>query len=193
MKKILVALAVAAFASSAFAAVSGSKHDFTGSSGYSTGLPSRCQYCHIPHHAQVWANTALWALPQYTGTLTFYSSGITSIDIKESQTCLSCHGDGATATSQLNAALPASARIANDGLANDHPIGNTFTPGSTRGIVNANIILAYSTFAQATASVLECAGCHNPHNSRTYPGRKLLAAPPPFDGTGDFCGQCHTR
>ena len=80
MKKILVALAIAAYASTSFAAVENSKHDFNANATYSVGLASRCQYCHVPHAAKTWANVALWATDAATGgTFEYYSNTDTKV------------------------------------------------------------------------------------------------------------------
>ncbi len=197
MKKILVALAIATFASSAFATVAGSKHDFFASSTYGTGKPSRCVYCHVPRNAQSWTNAALWALPQTNlSALTFYSTGTTTLSMEMSVTCLSCHADGAIATSGLKVDIDtvnANVVLGPD-FRNDHPIGTDagFTPGTTRGFAAGPITLGYTTLANGVATTVECATCHNPHNSNIIPGSKLVNVPN-GNASGDFCGACHTR
>jgi predicted CXXCH cytochrome family protein len=197
MKKILVALALAAFASSSFAAVENSAHDFDFGGTYGTGLASRCMYCHVPHAAQTWgAGTALWALPDPGLSLTLYSNAKyqpTDVDARGTMTCLTCHADGTTAQTGLAVTVVGTAADLTTDLSNDHPVGNTviFNPGGS-GMKPSPIILGFTTYTNGGNYEMECATCHNPHNSRTIPGRKLLSASTAAAGT-DFCNFCHTR
>jgi len=202
MKKILVALAIAAYASTSFATVENSKHDFNASTTYSVGLASRCQYCHVPHAAKTWANVALWATNAATGgTFEYYSNAdtkVTSVDVAASQTCLACHADGTIATTGLAAVVAASANVGFD-LRNDHPIGAeiTMTPGSG-GMKDPLVIGRHTVVAGDT---VECAVCHSVHglSSYTIETRKLLYGPgnsgvaTGWPASTDFCGVCHTR
>lgn len=197
MKKILVALALAAFASASYAAVAGSAHDFNAGS-YANGKSSSCAYCHVPHAAKTWANVALWATnAASTATdFTLYSNNkykATALDIKGSQTCLACHADGQTATTGLGAAVETTSPL-NVGydLRNDHPIGTgvNLTPGTSA--FKAPIYMGYQTYTSGGTYEMKCATCHNPHNSRTIAGSKLLYADQ-SGATTDFCMICHTR
>jgi hypothetical protein len=209
MKKILVALALAAFASTGYAAVENSKHDFNFSTTYSTNKASRCQYCHVPHNAADWAETGLWATEQFTGSLTLYS-GITSIDLAKSQTCLACHADASVAPVDLAgnnvlAAPVADSAIVGDDLTDDHPIGaeTLITPGSN-GMKNptGGLKIGRQTMDPAVPESLrtvECSLCHSVHGLSDYTinGRKLLYGPGSTPGghanNTDFCNICHTR
>jgi hypothetical protein len=199
MKKILVALAIAAFASTSFATVENSKHDFNFSSTYSSNKASRCVYCHVPHNAQEWANVALWATGQATGTFDLYSNSdykVTSVAVAESQTCLACHADGTTATTGLAANVAASANVGYN-LRNDHPIGAEVVIG-TSGMKSPIVLGRHSP---VVGDSVECATCHSVHglSSYTIQGRKLLYGPGDSGNTAghpstvDFCGLCHTR
>jgi hypothetical protein len=201
MKKILVALAIAAFASTSYAVVENSAHDFNASATYGVAKASRCVYCHVPHAAQTWANTALWATGQATGTFDYYSAEglvVTGISVKESQTCLACHADGTTATTGLAAAITGAKNVEYN-LKNDHPIGTevVMTPGSG-GMKNPLVIGRHTIVGGET---VECATCHSVHglSGYTIEGRKLLYGPgnsglaSGWPSTTDFCNVCHTR
>jgi hypothetical protein len=213
MKKILVALALAAFASTGSALVENSKHDFNFSGTYKLGVDgkaSRCSYCHVPHNAATWAETGLWATQAGPAVTLF--SGITSIDAARSQTCLACHADAASPPLDLagNAVLGApvaDSAIVETDLTNDHPIGleTLITPG-TNGMKNptGGLKIGRATMDPATPSTLrtvECSLCHSVHGLSNYTiqGRKLLYGPgPSVDPAGwpvdtDFCNICHTR
>jgi hypothetical protein len=205
MKKILVAAALALFATASFAKVENSKHDFNYSSTYSQALASRCSYCHVPHAAKTWANVALWATNQASGgTFEFYSNTdykVTSVSVAESQTCLACHADGTIATTGLKAQVAASANVGFD-LRNDHPIGaEVALGGNTSASVLATVVIGRHTYSAADAGTVECAVCHSVHGTSSYTiqGRKLLYGSgnsgnaAGHASTTDFCAICHTR
>jgi hypothetical protein len=213
MKKILIALALAAFASTSYAAVENSKHDFNFQGSYSTSKASRCQYCHVPHHSATWADTALWAIsePDTSGYSLWTTVG--TLDPARSVTCLACHGDATTppleldgTTQVLGQAMATSAVLGPD-LTNDHPIGSAFMvePGA-HGIKDVpEIKIGRATITKATSSTwrsVECALCHSVHGQSTYTiaGKKLLYGPGNSGvATGwdpltvDFCNICHSR
>ena len=79
MKRILVAAAITLVASSAFAAISGSKHDLSsgGSNTYKGGSDQLCIYCHTPHNAQ--GNGALlWNRTNGAVAVTVYNKSVSS-------------------------------------------------------------------------------------------------------------------
>lgn len=205
MKKILLALAIAAFATPSFAKVFNSAHDFNNSTTYGMALASRCQYCHVPHAAKTWANTALWATNAASGgTFEFYSARkykVASIDTAESQTCLACHADGTTATTGLKTAVTGLKNVGFD-LRNDHPIGDkVIVGGNTNASLFATIVLGRNTFTAADPATVECSVCHSVHgqSSLTIQGRKLLYGAgnsgdtAGWASTTDFCAICHNR
>ena len=102
MKKALVALAIAALASTATADITGSKHDL--SAGWNALTPrataalSSCQFCHAPHSANTAAPydiAPLWNRKATTATYDVKAtlSGATPVlaAAGHSLTCLSCH------------------------------------------------------------------------------------------------------
>ena len=72
MKKFfaLTALLVLLASTSAFAVISGSSHDFSGS-GWTTEI---CAPCHTPHNAVVGGAGPLWSHSTAAGPWTMYSS-----------------------------------------------------------------------------------------------------------------------
>ncbi len=203
MKKILVALAIAAFASTSYAIVDNSAHDFNDSTTYGMALASRCQYCHVPHAAKTWANTALWATNEASGgTFEFYSNNdykVASVNVAESQTCLACHADGTTATTGLKANLTGAKNVGFD-LRNDHPIGNeVIIGGNTSAALASTVVIGRFTYSATNQGTVECATCHSVHglSSRTIQGRKLLYGEgnsgntAGWPSTTDFCAICH--
>lgn len=203
MKKILVALAMTLFATTSFAKVAGSKHDFNASS-YGTGKSSRCEYCHVAHNAKTWANVALWATDAAGGTFELYSSAkvkATAISVQKSQTCLACHADGTTAVTFLNQDVTGSVKLDND-LRNDHPIGTgVVLGGNTNASVFATVIIGRGSYSSAKQSTVECSVCHSVHglSGYTIETRKLLYGAGNSGNVNghpastDFCGICHDR
>ncbi len=206
MKKILVALAIAAFASTSFAKVQGTPHDFNASDTYTMNLASRCQYCHVPHAAQTWANVALWATGQALNAASFeyYSNKsykVTSVDVAKSQTCLACHADGTTATTGLKTDLVGVKNVEYN-LKNDHPIGNLVPIGAnTKASLRPIILIGRSSYDATHTATVECGTCHSVHGPSYYTiqTRKLLYGPGNSNdplghaSTTDFCGICHDR
>lgn len=113
MKKIILAVTLTLFATSAFAGIAGSKHDLSsggtnlikGAGTAGQGSDQLCIYCHVPHNASV-------AIPLWNRTATsfngnnsnlYVTSATLSTEAKASllnatsisMLCLSCH-DGAT-------------------------------------------------------------------------------------------------
>lgn len=186
MKKILVAIAIAACASSAYATISGSTHDMRTKGG----TKGACQYCHAPH---------LWTSPTgFTGnvaplwnrngpTVTTTRVGVTVSDI--TRACVSCH-DG---TTQLGAMVNnpdnsfsavVEKGVVGTAIGDDHPVDVAFPtagtgyqyPGAAYGITGAG-------------NMLRCTSCHDVHNE--------VSGATPFYvvdiATVDICAACHTK
>lgn len=167
MKKILVALALTAFAQAASAALAGSAHDLT----VGGGTLSACQYCHAPHNVNpadpslpLW-NRKMAPVANYTVKGPSYAPGFASL------TCLSCHdgagnlGDTYTGTQDLArgtigtyAPNPSQAGF-NLGvnISNDHPVGITYAAGAS--------FKAFPAGLKLYSSKVECATCHDPHGA----------------------------
>jgi predicted CXXCH cytochrome family protein len=196
MKKTLVALALAAFATTASATIAGGSHDMTTFGG---GL-SACQYCHAPH---------LFALPNVTGGplwnrnvpvagITPYTSttlaDATVTPGVNTQTCLSCHNGTTTMSAVVNGVDPtavgamsglnAGRFVTGLDLTNDHPVGVNYP--ATAEYVGAPGLPLYAT-------QVECGSCHDPHGAsdQAVGGAAFLRT-----GTvsaTDLCANCHIK
>jgi hypothetical protein len=194
MKKILVAFALAAVASTASASIAAGSHDLR-TAPYNGTLPA-CQYCHAPH-LWVTANESggpLWnrnitAAGAYTA---YTSTGFTSTVTLgvASRVCLSCH-DGSALLNSVNngsgtmAVTTIGAFGVGTDLRDDHPVGVVYTTGTYYADISAN-----SNVTLYSAQV-ECATCHDPHGtSDGAAGGTVFAR----WGTGvDLCAQCHLK
>jgi predicted CXXCH cytochrome family protein len=191
MKKVLVALALAAFATTASATIAGGWHDMTttGRPGY-TGTKGTCQYCHAPHlwvtsNISVGSEAPLWNRNNVTATYTAYSAG-TPQPGPRSLTCLSCH-DGA-AGNNVGAVnngpsenltvggltIQARANVGTN-LQNDHPVGVLLPGAGAYQVPTVNILIA---------GKVECASCHEPHSDASFFLRASAAT---------ICSDCHTK
>lgn len=209
MKKIL-AIAIALYASTAFANILNSKHDigvYTNGGGASV-----CYYCHVPHNSLNYGtDVPLWAKNNLGTAYTVYSGtlfGGPAVISNMTRACLSCH-DGTTDMAQtiagdLNGAsdvragtavTPAGgpnptanprANISTD-LQNDHPVGVTWVSNATNGLAAA----APATFP-LFSSRLECASCHEPHSNVVPSVASGLTKRFMRDPSADFCAACHT-
>lgn len=179
MKKILVAAAIALFASQASAVISGSSHDLTGRAGAVAGKPS-CGYCHAAHvftASDIGANTYLWNR-NVDSTVT---AGVQTL------TCLSCH-DGVTSifavnngTDGSNTQLTGNMNIGTD-LSNDHPVATTYVEGGSASLVAVTTATGNGARLFGTNQI-ECASCHDVHAGQNY---KFLF-------TGFQCTDCHNK
>ncbi len=216
MKKLILAAAMAFFASTASAAITGSSHDFSiGTYAATIGGGSACAYCHMPHNSPYTSATApgapLWARNiTYSATYTPYNSSVTGHQTPAttpnagSRVCLSCHdgtqamavvfqpsgvGTQSIATSgNTTQTMNAGGTMVGTDLSNDHPVSVTYsTTTATFGLTATPL----AVFNVAVGGTVECTSCHNAHNARNasnnYPNRQFMAA----TGANDFCGGCH--
>ncbi|PLX98657.1 MAG: cytochrome C [Desulfuromonas sp.] len=196
MKKFIVLTAALVFmSSSAFALIANSGHDFTG-----TFTNDICAPCHVPHNGTTGVGP-LWSHSSATATsFTMYSNATIDMTIAgspqaESLACLSCH-DGETnlddfigsATTGTTMTAGIAANLGTD-LSDDHPISITYDTAQDA---------AYNTIANATAdgivfycacsNQVECASCHDVHNS--FDVAPLLR----FSNAGsNMCLACHIK
>jgi cytochrome c553 len=188
MKKVLVlAAAVALFATPAMALISTTAHDLSAANNVSSTVTEICVFCHTPHGADTTVTLApLWnrttvnaAGTTYVGLDIQASYDLTSINQTDAPLCLSCH-DGATLMDALNnpansggtfaSAIAAGDAVLDTDLSNDHPIGFDFS------VINA-ADTGIKTLAAATASGAKfygasnnemwCSSCHDVHNDGT--------------------------
>jgi predicted CXXCH cytochrome family protein len=173
MKKILVValvIALTMIGATAFAAISGSKHDMTaaGTVGAWTGRHlSSCQFCHTPHNPTSQSVAPLWNrnTTAFSGTAySFWATTATVAPGAQTMTCLTCH-DGATSilaavnrqgqggaalvngtqagAGDVNASgvLGGTSNIGTN-LSNDHPVGVIFqATGAYAGVASPSTLL----------------------------------------------------
>jgi predicted CXXCH cytochrome family protein len=198
MKKTIIALAIAAFASTASALVGGSSHDMRTFNASAT--KGACQYCHAPHFwggtsstfagAPLWNRTAPDAadITNYTG-----DAGDDTTVSPVTRACLSCH-DGATdiGTGMINnpdialGAITADEGTVGLNLADDHPVGVAFP--TTGGEYVAPGAEFQPDMIGATQTV-GCSTCHDVHGGGASNFPAFLVADP----DDDFCANCHNK
>lgn len=162
---LAVALCAAFVASSAFAAVIGSRHDMTTGSGISGGTAGACSYCHIPHKAtgaKAWSGAA-------GGTLgTIGTIG---------QLCYDCHNSGGRLGTEITVVT-----------------ANPFATTPKHGLTVTNLPAAdnmagaglpYVT-SQITSGLIECSSCHDPHSTTAEPFLQASAT-----DLNTLCTKCH--
>lgn len=214
MKKsliLVVAVAMLLVATSAFATISGSKHDLTGVAILTNPISS-CQYCHTPHHASTVDTTLpLWNrnLPTASsftvyGATTSNATGVTLSGTTvhapgtHSLTCLSCH-DGVTEYGDLimggetGFGPMTGTNVIGEDLRTTHPVGVKYDTTLT-GLGQAGLGAVPTTtrlYATGGENRVECSSCHDPHsNDRTAGGdtspflRMLKST---------MCSKCHSQ
>jgi predicted CXXCH cytochrome family protein len=141
MKKALVALAMAALASTAMANIAGSKHDlhvgWNGLTPRGSAPLAACTYCHAPHSANtvapytvapLWNRKATAAIFDTKSTIAGTTPSLTQASAGHSLTCLTCH-DG---VSDVGATFASGDAYTTTG--NKIPVGGTAaSPGSNVG------------------------------------------------------------
>jgi predicted CXXCH cytochrome family protein len=210
--KRLLAILVGVIGLSAGAGtIIGSAHDFSGQA-WSPNAQS-CVACHAPHVAAVIADAPLWNHASSVATYTVYTSSTMNATVGQpgptSKLCLSCH-DGSIAVNSFGGVtgttlLTGGANIGTV-LTNDHPIGFTYdaalvtADGALAPITNTVIIGSGTkiksgptvTIASAMlyAGKMECASCHDVHNTFTAATGKLVKV---SMASSALCTTCHTK
>ncbi len=180
--------------------ISGSAHDFS-SQSWSTEI---CLPCHTPHNADTTvADAPLWNHDLTTATFTLYSSPTMNVPVNQpsgvSKLCLSCH-DGTVALDSFGGNA-GSTFIGSDydlttDLSDDHPISidwihQTELPTS-EVCLQCHFIGGNSTFSILPFfdGKVECASCHDVHNTNTAVDTPLLRLP--LTGS-EICLHCHGK
>ena len=212
--KLLVSHGVAAtallFAQLASAGtITGSAHDFS-TDGWAGG--EICKACHAPHNNLNTAGSLLWNHALTTATYTLYSSPSMNATPGQpsgtSKLCLSCH-DGTVALDSFGGVTGTTVidGDANLGTAfgNDHPISITYdaalatTDGSLATPATATVTIGSGSQTRTgtvqalllTADRVECASCHDVHNTYTAgTGGALLKV---SNANSALCLTCHTK
>jgi predicted CXXCH cytochrome family protein len=202
MKKLFIIFAALALTTGAFGQnIAGSVHDFSGDA-WSGG--EICIACHTPHNALTAPDGPLWNHELTAATFTTYSSSTLDATIGQpggvSKLCLSCH-DGTVAIDSFGGATGSIMITGNallgTSLSNDHPISITYDTA----LANADGELADPSTVTSglggtiTADMLfsdqmECASCHDVHNTVTTGTPSLLR----INNAGSaLCLKCHLK
>lgn len=212
---LLLALG-ATSAQAAIGTIVGSVHDFstTGPNATYKGTSTQvCIYCHAPHNT---GSTLLWNRATNGATYTLYSSTVSSTMNATtgqpgavSKLCLSCH-DGTVAIDSFGGAtgskMVTGSPLLGTDLSNDHPIGFAYNaalvtadPGlravstaATIGTGNVGTIESKMLFGASGAATVECASCHDVHNSTS--GTAVQAKLLKVTTVGSaLCTTCHIK
>lgn len=171
-----------------------------------------CVYCHTPHGGQTGA--PLWNRAFGTTAYDMYTSAnsatmdmvVGSTPGNVSLACLSCHDGtigldvitnvpnssaatpGTVTMASLFTTTPNSLKVLGTDLRNDHPIGVTFSTTADAAFnTQASIVTAGLKFYGASVNQVECATCHNPHNSTNVPFLRKTNA------QSGLCLTCHIK
>jgi len=221
MKKIFVLgmalLMVIGFAGVSMAKISdsGAKHNFVGDGDF--GNPtSVCEVCHTPHGAVNAGSSPLWSHTMSTATsYTMYSNSNGTLDTTTigtqpggvSKLCLSCHdgtvaldayvgGPGTSSGTKISTSkMIGTVTGGVSDLSDDHPISfsyNTQLVTDDGELVDVSTVTAALPFFGLLNDQLECATCHDVHQTDTAAtnANKLLRV----DNSGSgLCITCHIK
>jgi predicted CXXCH cytochrome family protein len=206
MKKRLLVASLAliggvSICSTAPAVITGSKHDFSGTSWTNGQI---CVPCHAPHNNKNDIGELLWNHTLSTATYDLYSSPtfdangagaantLTFNPAGVSKFCLSCH-DGTVAKDAYGSHTASAGYITGSSnlgsnLSNDHPVSFPYDTAlaTTDGFLTDPAVLP--TNFRLFDGKMECASCHDVHNKYTIPG--LLVASNAGSG---LCLTCHKK
>ena len=186
-------------AQGAWGAITGSEHDFSGTSWADGEI---CKPCHTPHHAENVQDAPLWNHELSTATYILYSSPTMDVPVGQpgpvSKLCLACH-DGTIALESFggqtgSTMISGTANIGTD-LSGHHPIGMDWDhqtmagggPCNTCHTMHGGAPSFLSTSVQFYDGKVECASCHDVHNGSNLPSlvRVTMTA-------STMCIICHT-
>ena len=197
--------------------IEGSPHDFR--AGFSTGWVTTteiCVVCHAPHDNPMGDGSSglLWNRSfATTQTYVVYSNvdtmtAVTGQPSGVSKLCLSCH-DGTVAidqfgaeTSGVNFLTSSDAAYVGTDLSNDHPISFDYpttnaSTGDPELFVKTTTVSGWGGAATVTIDTgmliggkVECASCHDVHNTNTAVSTNLLVVS--NDASG-LCLTCHNK
>jgi predicted CXXCH cytochrome family protein len=190
----------------------GSAHDFS-AKGWAPNAQI-CVACHAPHNASTTVTDApLWSHTSSTATYTVYANpanggtlnAVTGQPGSISKLCLSCH-DGTVAVNSFVGATGASVnatKLVGVDLKDDHPIGFTYDAklasddGALEPITKSVTIGSGSKTKLGTiesnmlyGGKMECASCHDVHNTFTAAGSGLIKV---SMGASALCTTCHAK
>ena len=189
--------------------ITGTAHDFS-SNAWAGG--QICVVCHAPHNTPLPAAGPLWNHALSVATYTVYASPTLDATAlaqpgSVSRLCLSCH-DGTVAINSFGGVTGTSfvggSNLLGTNLSNDHPIGLTYdaalvtADGALNPITTPVTIGLGGTRSRAGTIAsnmlfggrLECASCHDVHNTFTAITNNLLKVP--IAGS-TLCLTCHAK
>lgn len=204
MKKVLVlAAAVALFATPALAAITGTKHDLSSGNAYPVEGSSNeiCVYCHTPHGATAAGIAPLWNRTTPAPTNVYANSSLNAtitlagVTNSDAPLCLSCH-DGTSLSAGLNnepnsgtvtitGTLSTAANLGTN-LSNDHPVGFDWSTATADTEINASPVGVKVDFG-ATAQMW-CSSCHDVHGG--VAGTPFLVI---NNAGSNLCKACHIK
>lgn len=189
---------------SASAVITGTAHDLVSGPALQTGTDGEtCIFCHTPHSPAAPGLAPLWN--RTTSALGYQTYDSSTIDMtiatapqSVSLACLSCHDGVIGYDSLLNdggyiisgGAMTGPNMVGKD-LRQDHPISVTydivadteFNPTDGSGKVGGLPLYGLGQ------DQVECASCHDPHDSTTVPGKFLRKV----NTNSDLCLTCHIK
>jgi len=199
---LTIALAGIVIAGSAWAGITGSKHDLR----TTLGISEICVVCHAPHNAVDAAASGLTYSPLWnhevtTATFTLYNSA--TLDHTPGQPdgvtklCLSCH-DGSVAIDNYGGVttgtnfVTGSARLGTD-LSNDHPVSFLYdaVASADNGIqpsTNPTPIGGTIASELLVAGKVQCSSCHDVHDRDG--NQHLLVI---NNAASSLCLTCHVK
>jgi predicted CXXCH cytochrome family protein len=188
----------------------GSPHDFRGYLWNRSG--EICNPCHAMHGtktlpAPLWnpeLSTQTYIMYGQTRSPTMYTTAVSSQPDGMSKICLSCH-DGIVAPDAYGGNTYGTAMLFDTDVigtvsSNNHPISfiyNTALTTKDRDLYDPSTKLSGVTGSTGTINAdmlflnrMECASCHDVHNTKAVPGTKLLVK----DNAGSvLCFTCHNK
>ena len=199
--RICCASAIILFTMNSGAGIIGSAHDFSGQ-GWSGG--EICIACHTPHNSDSTNTDApLWNHQTTTAVFTTYNSQTMQVQPDQprgpSKLCLSCH-DGTIAVDSFGGKTGYTPMLANKDLgidlSDDHPVSvewkHQTVETSSAFCMNCHFgdprELVFFRPGGSGPIWVECATCHDVHNSTTNPKllRKTLL-------NSELCLTCHEK
>ncbi len=194
---ILALALVFAIGQTAYAGVTGSKHDFSGDVWNAAG--EMCNTCHTPHNSDVTVSGApLWNHEVTAATFTVYTSptldSVAGQPAGATKLCLSCH-DGTVAVDSFGGRsgtdfLTGNKKVGPD-LSNDHPVSMTYDAVADTSLVATSATSGLGGTIDGDllfAGKVECASCHDVHDEAG--NANLLVKP---NTASALCLTCHAK
>jgi predicted CXXCH cytochrome family protein len=194
----LTAIAGLFLAGTASAQITGTDHDLR----TRLTINEICVVCHAPHNNLSAPGELLWNHSPTTQAFTAYSSptlnGASSGPGETSLLCLGCH-DGVVAVDSYGGStgtdLITGAAAFGADLSDDHPVGITYDPVADTELQATTNPVTFGSGAGTVADMLqanavECASCHDVHNTLSAGNAQLLNV---SNVDSELCFACHNK